>query len=346
MIKLTLTSMLVAFALASYAQTNFVIRGKIELLSQSKHVRIPGYDPVPIQPDGSFEIKGECQTPNIALILTDSSGASAIWLAPGEYRISCKEVRLPNHKSVYFRTPVLKGPADAELYNDFQNRQYDVFGKVDVKEHAIRYMDSVMDINNGLVVLCEMIRSVQLYAGDEATKRLIQRLTPELRGNAEIMIVEDEFKRKEKIKNEKAFERFALKDTAGSSFSLSDVSGKKAILIDFWASDCGPCRAGHPGLKKWYAKYAAKGLQIVSISIDEDKDKWLKAIKEDGIGDWVNVYDPHGFDGKLMKDYFIPFIPFQFLLDGNGNIVKVNSGQSSWIEEKDVAAMLDGGSGN
>ncbi|MBN9380372.1 MAG: redoxin family protein [Chitinophagaceae bacterium] len=352
MIKLTLTTLLSVIALASFAQKKFVIHGKIDLLTKSKNVRLSGYDPVPIKSDGTFEITGERNEPNIALILTDSSAASAIWLAPGEYTINCKEITLPDYKGVLFRTPFLHGPANAELFNNFNELQYSGYGTAGqkekdptstgarIKERAIKYMDSVLKVNNSSPVLPNMIRSVQPFIGDEATKMLIQKLAPGLRDNGEIAILEQNFKRKEKIKKEKVFENFTLKDLGDSDFSLSALSGKKVILIDFWASNCGPCRAAHPRLKEWYAKYAAKGLEIISISIDDDKANWLKAVHDDGIDSWINVCDPNGFKASLIQDYYIPFIPFRFLLDENKNIVLVNNGQESWITEKDIVSIL------
>jgi len=336
-------------ALTSFAQQQFEIHGKIDLLSQSKNVRLSGYDPAPIRPDGSFEIKGDITQPGIALIMTDSSGASAIWLAPGEYTIHCKEITMPDIKQVLFRTPVVKGPADAELYNDFETKQYSAFGTAGQnaqdpairalrKERAVQYMDSIFKITNSSPVLPDMIRFVEFPGGDETTKLFIQKLTPELRNSYDITIIEDGFSRKEKIKKEKVFENFTLPDMADSNFSLASLSGKKAILIDFWSSDCGPCRMNHPKLKEWYAKYAASGLQIISISIDDNKAAWLKAIHDDGIGNWINVCAPNGFKASLMQDYYIPFIPFGFLLDENRNIV---NDEDSWVTEKEISALLD-----
>ena len=232
--KLTLLIFSAIAAMTSFAQKQFLIHGKIDLLSQSKNVRLSGYDPAPIQPDGSFEIKGEISQPGIALILTDSSGASAIWLAPGEYTVHCKEITIPDFKGVLFRTPILKGPADAELYNDFQMQVFSGFGvaaqnaqdpaiKALRKEHATRYMDSILKKTDSAPVLPDMIRSVQFYVGDETTKLFIQKLTPELRNGGEIVMIGNGFKRKEKIRKEKAFENFTLTDMAGSNFSCFPV---------------------------------------------------------------------------------------------------------------------------
>ena len=338
---LSYTILLSALTGTLAAQKTFTIHGSISRATKSKIIRLTGSNPVTVQSDGSFELTGEVNNPTIALIMTDSSQPDAIWLEPGNYTVQCEEIKRPDHKGISFRTTSLQGPADAERYNDFQEQMYTGFGMVDQKAHAFRYMDSMLNITNSSPILPTMLRSVQRILGDDTTSLFIQRLAPDLKNNPEIAMVEGSFKRKEKIKKEKVFENFNLRNVSDSSFALSSLSGKKAILIDFWASSCAPCRMAHPQLKQWYAKYAQKGLEIVSISIDDSKEKWLKAIQDDGIGSWINVCDPNGFNASLMQDYFIPYIPFRFLLDENKNIVLVDNAQDTWITEKDIASILN-----
>jgi thiol-disulfide isomerase/thioredoxin len=209
------------------------------------------------------------------------------------------------------------------------------------KNHVTEYMDSILNTNHASLVIGNIVRSTQFYVGDSITAVFIQKLTPELRNSSEIALLEKGFKRKEKISREKAFENFSMKDANGKTFTLSSLAGKKAILVDMWASSCGPCRAEHPLLKKWYQKYADKGLEIVSVSIDDDKGQWLNAMKDDGIQQWINVCDTSSWESDLVKHYYIPYIPFRFLLDGNRNIILVDNKQDSWIREKDIADLLN-----
>lgn len=345
--------LLLIAAITANAQQQFSIQGKAALQSKSKNILLSGFEPAAIQSDGSFYIEGTIGEARTVLLRTDSSGAHAIWLEPGKYTLECKEISIGTGRSVALRTPGFTGPVKAQLYNDFQNQLYSGFGikaaegesreevRSRQKNRVVQYMDSVIALDNAADVLASMVRSVQFYAGDEPTKRLIQKLTPGLQESDEISLLVKDFKRKDKIASEKKFEPFTMKDTSDNNFSLSSVAGKKAILLDFWASDCGPCRATHPKLVKWYQKYKDRGLEIISISIDTEKGKWIEAMKKDGIEKWINVSELKGWETSLMENYYIPFIPFKFLLDENKNIILVENMATSWIEEKDIVALLD-----
>ncbi|MFN0083532.1 MAG: redoxin domain-containing protein [Ferruginibacter sp.] len=114
---------------------------------------------------------------------------------------------------------------------------------------------------------------------------------------------------------------FTQPDTSGKIISLSSLRGKY-VLVDFWASWCGPCRAESPTLVKAYNKYKTKNFEILSVSLDENKGRWLKAIKDDGYT-WPQVSDlKQANDAALL--YGISSIPFSFLLDPNGVIVARN----------------------
>ena len=138
-------------------------------------------------------------------------------------------------------------------------------------------------------------------------------------------------KRNEAIAKDGGFENFSMKTADGKDFKLSDIKNKKLILIDFWASDCGPCRITHPQLIALYQKYADKGLEIVSVSLDNDHEKWLNAINEDKIDHWINVSDLKTWESPLVKKYAVSFIPFRFLLNGNYKVLSHDDDGQIWV---------------
>jgi thiol-disulfide isomerase/thioredoxin len=96
------------------------------------------------------------------------------------------------------------------------------------------------------------------------------------------------------------------------------------VLIDFWASWCGPCRRENPTVVRAYQKYKDKGFEIFSVSLDSDKTRWTQAIAQDGLV-WPNhVSDLAGWRNAAAGAYGVSSIPATFLLDRNGNIVGTN----------------------
>jgi thiol-disulfide isomerase/thioredoxin len=115
---------------------------------------------------------------------------------------------------------------------------------------------------------------------------------------------------------------FTWVDAAGQSVSISHYHGKY-LFIDVWASWCKPCLEELPLLKELYANYSGSQLAIVGLSIDADRDRWLKAL-EKYQQPWENVLDPRHFDAEFLTAFRVSSIPFNLLLDPQGKIVAVN----------------------
>ena len=114
----------------------------------------------------------------------------------------------------------------------------------------------------------------------------------------------------------------SLPDQTGKMVSLSELKGK-VILIDFWASWCGPCRQNNPHLIKLYNKFHDKGLEIYGISLDEEVSNWKKAVRHDKLS-WVQVIDDKGWEAQSAAKYGVDMIPSSFLIDKQGVIRAIN----------------------
>jgi peroxiredoxin len=117
--------------------------------------------------------------------------------------------------------------------------------------------------------------------------------------------------------------KFTLKDAEGKEHSLADFKGKY-LVIDFWASWCGPCKKEMPFMKELYEKYHAKGLEMLAISTDNDRNAWLKAMKKLNMP-YLQLHDKNG---DVAANYFVRGIPYVLFISPKGDIIAIQRGEA------------------
>ncbi len=169
---------------------------------------------------------------------------------------------------------------------------------------------------------------LQQYAGQDIdvaeVEPLFNQLSPAVRSYPSAMLLKDRLDIARRTSIGQMAADFTQNDTLGNPVTLSSLRGKY-VLIDFWASWCGPCRSENPNVVRAYNKYKDKGFSILGVSLDRQgaKDAWLQAIHDDGLT-WTQVSDLQFWNNAVAQLYGIQSIPQNFLLDPTGKIIDKN----------------------
>jgi thiol-disulfide isomerase/thioredoxin len=187
--------------------------------------------------------------------------------------------------------------------------------------------------------------ALQRYSGNEIEPAIVEPLYNKLALEIKDSPSGREFKEEIELAKNTAIGAkapdFVMNDTLNKPVSLSSFIGKY-VLLDFWASWCGPCRGENPMLVKMYRKYAKNGFTILSVSLDKagKKADWVEAIKEDSLT-WTHVSELNYFSSKVIHTYGIDNtgLPYNFLIDPTGKIIAKNLRQEKL--EKELANVFN-----
>ncbi len=181
-------------------------------------------------------------------------------------------------------------------------------------------LDSLFLIENPSSFASVLLLRGSFYSLDlEEFEKALSSLDPSLRQMEEYQYMAELLERQREVAVGQPYKDFGLKTPEGDLLRISDVHQGNVLLIDFWASWCGPCRRANPELVQIYSEYSERGFEIIGVSLDRDTASWINAIEEDQLA-WHHISDVQYWDSEGAKLYGVPAIPHTVIIDREGII--------------------------
>lgn len=293
--------------------------------------------------DGKFQLKGEQAEPTLKYLMyqpgTENDQALDFFLENGTIVVKMDTDR-----------PSATGTPNNDAYqkvrdeiNDIQTEMSKIYEKLsdgEEKDESVQASMEKLSEDLEQQFVDALVRGTKNNATNEVGVHMLKNFyyymdTPDL---AEIVsLIPEKFTSDEGISRIKEqvtkltstavgqkFTDFQLNDPDGKPVKLSDYAGKgKVVLVDFWASWCGPCRQEMPNVVKVYKEYKNKGFEIVGVSLDQTADAWKKGIADLGIT-WPQMSDLKYWQCEAAQIYGVSAIPHTVLIDKDGTIVERN----------------------
>lgn len=252
--------------------------------------------------NGRFGFEASLDLPEIYGLTTDTAKTSLLlFLEEGEIKVEL------NPEENYSNSVVSGSRLHAAYEAYLQNRPEDI--GTYIRENP-----------NSLVALYALYRHYAYRLSADEIQSNMALLNPDLLNTAYAATLKKLVATLESVQIGKMAPDFSAQSPDGHAISLSEKLNKSYILLDFWASWCGPCRRQKPFHKAAYERFHAEGFDIFSVSLDRDRAAWLSAIENDQL-EWTHVSDLKHWNSAPAALYGVRAIPTNFLIDAEGRIV-------------------------
>lgn len=216
---------------------------------------------------------------------------------------------------------LMKEYYNAETTAERKEEIVKIFDEISAKEVALK--DSLLKANPlSNFSLLDFQQKVRDFSIEEAEARISEyKAKPEFANSKVLAAVEEVIAKLKPLQVGCVAPDFTQNDTEGNPVKFSDVYSKnKVTMIDFWAGWCGPCRAFNPTLLGIYNEFHAKGFEVLGVSLDRDKENWLKAIQDDKLP-WLHVSDCKYWQNEVAVLYAIQYVPQNIFIGQDGKVL-------------------------
>ncbi len=274
---------------------------------------------------GSFKFEGEVEQPTQLYLATDHPFA-IVYVEKGEIAVA-GSIEEPQTITVT-GTPANNARAE---YTEWESAFMESYRAATPEEQTAMEEEYYATIREKVAENAANLFGVKLYLSelvytDAAADMLaqVEKFSPEMQQTEDVTKLKELAEAKAKVEVGKPYTEVVQPNMDGEAVALSSVVGEgKYVLLDFWASWCGPCMREVPYLLETYAEYHDKGFEIYGVSFDRDAEAWKKAVESKGMN-WIHVSEVNYFDNQAAKDYAVRSIPSNFLIGPDGTIVAVN----------------------